>query len=146
MNLQELFSTKERELIINYLLDNPNVEINMYQIAKKLKISRSQVHKYVSILRRENIVKGKKFLNMPLINSLRLTRNLNKINEFNIVKILQKYFPRAEGIGIYGSWAKGTNDESADLDFWIKMQNLQKILKLQKRAARLSKKLASQLI
>lgn len=122
MNIQSLFSTKQRELIMNYLLENPSKEINMSQIAKNLKMSRSQVHKYISILRNFGLVKGKKLLNMPSINSFRLTRNLIKIGETRIVSLVRKNFPKVQGIGLYGSWSKGTNDETADLDLWIKMK------------------------
>lgn len=141
MNMQILFSTKQRELIMNYLLDNPNKEINMNQIARKLKISPAQVHKYITILRGEHLVRDKTFLSTSLINSLRIVRNLNKINELNTVRILQKYFPMAEGIGIYGSWAKGMNDETADLDIWIKMKKTLKDIEIAKARREIEQKI-----
>lgn len=141
MNIQPLFSTKQRELIMNYLLDNPNEEINMNRIARKLSISPAQMHKYIEILRQENLVQNKKLLITPLINSLRLTRNLSKISNLNIIKILQKHFPKAIGIGIYGSWAKGVNDETADLDIWLKITKLPKDIEIVKARREIEQKI-----
>ncbi|MBN1324177.1 MAG: nucleotidyltransferase domain-containing protein [Methanotrichaceae archaeon] len=30
----------------------------------------------------------------------------------------------ARGLGLYGSWARGTNDQESDLDVWIKADSL----------------------
>ena len=122
MKIQPLYSTKEREIILNYLLDHPSEKINMNQLARKLKISVGQVHKYISILRREGIVKGDSLQDTPTVRSLRILYNLQKINKKKIVQLLKRHFPDISGIGIYGSWAKGTNIENADLDIWIKIE------------------------
>jgi len=122
MKIQPLYSTKEREKILSHLLDHPSEKINMNQLARRLKISVGQVHKYVSILRKEGIVKGDSLQDTATIRSLRVLCNLQKINEKKIIQLLKRHLPDISGIGIYGSWAKGTNIENADLDLWIKMK------------------------
>ncbi|MFH1752265.1 MAG: nucleotidyltransferase domain-containing protein [archaeon] len=122
MNMQVLFSTDEREKIMNYLLYNPSKEINLNEIARQVKVSPGQVHKYVSILRKLGIVKSNFLKESPLVNSLRLTQNLVFIEKKKIVKKLKKGIPEIKGIGVYGSWAKGTNYEDSDLDVWIKIE------------------------
>ena len=122
MKIQPLFSTKERELILAYLLDHPSEKINMNQLARKLRISVGQIHKYISILRREGIVKDNNLQDTPTIRSLRILHNLQKINERKVIQLLKRSIPDILGIGIYGSWAKGTNIENADLDIWIKIK------------------------
>ena len=120
MNMQPLFSTKERELILNYLLDHADLPINMNQIAREIGVSPSQVHKYVSILRQCKLVEGSEVLDTPLLNTLRLIKNLNIIDEFGVVKKIRKAIPSAKGIGLYGSWAGGRNTRQSDLDLWVK--------------------------
>ena len=122
MKIQPLFSTKERELILAYLLDHPSEKINMNQLARKLKISVGQIHKYVSILRKEGIVKGIGIQDTPMVRSLRVLRNLQRIEEKKLINRLKRHIPNILGIGIYGSWADGTNKENADLDVWIKLE------------------------
>lgn len=122
MKVQPLFSTKERELILAYLLDHPSEKINMNQLARKLKVSVGQIHKYVSILRKEGIVKGISIQDTSMVRSLRVLRNLQRIGERKLINRLKRRIPDISGIGIYGSWANGTNTENADLDIWIKLE------------------------
>ena len=120
MNMQCLFSTKERERMMIYILYNPTKKINLHEIARTVKISPSQAHKYISILRKQNIIKNNLLHDSVLIRSLRLTQNILKIENKKLVTYLKKSIQNIQGIGMYGSWSKGSNDKTADLDIWIK--------------------------
>lgn len=122
MRMQALFSTDERERIIRYLLENPSEEIGINALARKLNVSPSQVHKYVSLLRESGIAKGMKLRDVPLVHALRLVDNLRRIERARIVGLTRKNLPGIRGMGIYGGWADGSNTETSDLDIWIRME------------------------
>lgn len=122
MKMHPLLSTKEREKILGYLLEHPSGRINMNKLARELKLSVGQIHKYVSILRKDGLVVGDELQEIPFTCALRLLWNLKRIQEADAVRILRRHFPKLKGVGIYGSWAGGTNLEDADLDIWVKMK------------------------
>ena len=122
MNISTLFATEERERILSYLLEHPSERINMNGLARKLDLSPGQVHKYITILRKWDLV-GLDFLKpTPFTNVLRLMNNLKRISRAKTVDLLRENFPKTTGIGVYGSWASGTNIEGSDIDLWLKMK------------------------
>lgn len=141
MNMQPLFSTKERELILDYLLDNPDEEINMNGLARKLGVSPGQVHHYLGILEKQGLFRNRKLVDNAITRSLRVVKNLNRIKESRAVERIRKKLPRAKGIGVYGSWANGTNKWSSDLDLWVKINKDLSDLELAKLNKELSEKI-----
>src|SRR3989338_3592857 len=132
MNIHDLLSTSERERILGYLLEHPSEKISMNGLARKLGLSAGQIHKYVGILRGEGLVLGTALQETPLTRALRLLWNIKRIQEAKVVDVLRGRFPESEGIGIYGSWAHGTNFEGADLDIWLSMKKEPEDLKIAK--------------
>ena len=122
MNITALFSTKEREEILGYLLAHPSEEITMRGLARKLSLSASQIHKYVGILKKAGLFEQNRLKETPLTSALRLLWNLKRIGGAGIVAILRRRFGKVAGIGMYGSWASGTNTEGSDLDLWVKTE------------------------
>ncbi len=118
--MQPLFSTKERELILDYLLGNPNEEINMNALARKLGVSPGQVHHYLGILEGCGLFKNKMLVDNAMTHTLRLSKNLARMGRFEVIKTIRKRVKRAVGIGVYGSWANGSNKKGSDMDIWVK--------------------------
>ena len=118
MNISELISTPERERILQRLLYASRPE-GLYQIAKEAKVSPSQVHKYISIWKGYGLISGTKPNDEPLVRALRLSENTHFLRDERLVARIQAALPKVKGIGLYGSWANGTNDENADIDIWI---------------------------
>jgi len=113
----KLFSSKERIKVLEYILYRNNFKVT--DVSKELKLSKGFVSEYLYFLYKNKIIeknKGYKNKSSPLSNSIKLMLNINKINKFKI----NKSFIR--GIGIYGSWADGTNMYDSDLDIWIKTE------------------------
>jgi len=102
-------------------LRHPSEKINMNAISRKLSVSVGQVHKYVSILRKEKLVIADRLKDSPITRALRVLWNLDEIESTGLTGIITKELPNAKGIGIYGSWASGANMEDADIDVWIKL-------------------------
>ena len=119
MNLENVFSTEERVVIIKNILYLER-EFGVNEIANKSKLSKGLVSKYFNILLKEVIIKkaNRKFLVDDNTRSLKILLNIQKID----INIFKRYdFVKA--VGLYGSCAKGTNTENSDVDIWIKIEN-----------------------
>lgn len=121
MNLENIFSTEERIIIIKSIIYLEK-EFGVNEIATKSKLSKGLVSKYFDILLKENILRkaNKKFLvgNNNNIRSLKILFNIQKID----TSIFKRY-GFVKSVGLYGSCAKGTNTEESDIDLWIKIEN-----------------------
>lgn len=114
-----LFS-KEREKVIEFILDNPTKKIGVRELAKLLKLSPAHVSRTLKILAKYNIIKDNKVdISNLYVKGLKIFFNIKKLINKKIIKRLKKL--EARGAGIYGSWVTGTNHEDSDLDIWIKV-------------------------
>lgn len=120
MNIPELFSTKERLSLLSKILFEGG-EIRIHDIARKAKTSPGQAHKYVLILERNGIIRGRKLAESAKTRELRALLDLKKIEDAGIVAIIRKALPKASGIGVFGSWANGTNNNESDIDLWVRL-------------------------
>ncbi len=141
MNMATLFSTPERERILEYFLYQPKEKMTMRQIARELSLSPALIHKYVTLLRKFGLLKGMEMQNTPLVCSLRLTQNILRFRRAGIAGILKKKIPGIKGVGFFGSWAKGTNDMDSDLDIWIKVEEEPELLLVAETRKDLEKKM-----
>lgn len=104
--------------ITESILNNPGKTIKITEVAKESKTSKASVSLTVKRLTKEEIIKDW-HVNManPRTRALKILINIDSITKAGMVAKLKPY---ALGIGIYGSWAKGTNTEASDIDIWIK--------------------------
>ncbi|MCK4667405.1 nucleotidyltransferase domain-containing protein [Candidatus Dependentiae bacterium] len=115
--MEKLFSTKERTKILNEVIFMKGI-ISVNRIASKLKVSKGLVSKYLNILVKESILKkvnGKYLVaNSAIGRGIKILLNIKKLS----IIVLKKY-DFIKSAGIYGSCAKGENNEESDVDFWI---------------------------
>ena len=135
MNMNELYSTPERERILKYLLYNQG-EKTMRDLAKETNVSPAGVHKYLGILEKAGVAKGSKLFEVPQVHSLRLTHNLEKLKNANLTGLIKKKIPGVSGIGVFGSWAN-------DIDVWVKVEKEPGMLKSTQIRKELENKLGS---
>ena len=104
--------------ITESILSNPGKAIKVTEVAKISKTSKASVSLTVKRLTKEGIIRDW-HVNMadPRTRALKILINIDDITKVGMVAKLK---PHALGIGIYGSWAKGTNTEASDIDIWIK--------------------------
>ena len=115
--MENIFSTKERIKILKTVIYSNDV-ISVNSLADRLKLSKGLVSKYLDILVKESILKrlNGKFMvvNSAVTKSFKIMLNIKKIP----INILKRY-SFIKGAGIYGSCAKGENDEESDMDIWV---------------------------
>lgn len=115
--LTELFKTKERVRIISYIMYQKNFTVN--QVSNKTGVTKGLVSRYLKYVHGAGLFTKIKNSYQPIdcahTRAIKLLLNLNKIN------IKSPDLDWATGIGIFGSWAQGTNTYESDLDIWVKV-------------------------
>jgi len=118
---------------MNELITNKNIEIIniiskkelcIREISEKLNCSPGTVHKAVKLFKKNNLIIKKKEKNKIIIfpnresviyQKIKSLININLLINSKNYKLLKKNGP----IGVYGSFAKGTDDKYSDIDLWI---------------------------
>ena len=140
MHVGELLSTPERQRILRRILYSPT-GASLRKLASEADVSPSQVHKYFSILKKGNLMtRAAKLKDSALLRTLRLLENLAFLADAKVAGAVLSSLSGVEGIGLYGSWSKGTNDEKADIDFWVLVGREPKDLELGKLRRELQEK------
>jgi len=130
--LSKLFSSKKRIRVLEYVLYKDSVRVT--EVSTKLNLSKGFISEFLSILFKNKILykkDGYHPTNSSLTRAIKILININKIKITKIKK------PFIKGIGLFGSWANGTNMDNSDLDIYIKTDEYPD----EKELAILSKKL-----
>lgn len=118
--LTELFKTDERTCILRYVIYHKS--FRSVDVSRETGVTKGLVSRYLHILEMNGLLqkKGREYSShdSALCRAIRLLLNLERID----LSALSLDFAR--GIGLYGSWAGGTNDLESDLDVWIKVDSL----------------------
>lgn len=115
----ELFSSPQRVKILEFVLYRETSTVTI--VSKELSVSKGLVSQFLSNLQKLGILhceNGYHPTNHVLTRVIKIFLNINRID---IPKIKKKSF--IKGIGLYGSWAHGTNTVNSDLDIWIKVDS-----------------------
>lgn len=120
--IHKLFSTKERERVLTYIFDNPSKAHRVRDVAKTLSISVGGISGFFAFLKKHKVLKrsGNEFyvnIDNPLTKTSKVVLNVASIAITPLKKI-----PACVGIGLYGSWANGTNNENSDIDIWVRVE------------------------
>ena len=114
-DLSAIFRTAERITLLRTALNVPACTVQ--QIASKTGLSKGLVSPYLALLEREGLLEKDdrtyqlKF--SPLTVAIKRFLNIDRITA------IDKKPAWASGIGMYGSWAEGTNTEESDIDLWV---------------------------
>jgi len=113
---------------VKFFLENPYKEFYLRELAKKLKLSPFVVKKYSDILVKENLILEQKKANLRYfrtnINNLFLkylkkALNINLLLKSGLTNHIKENIANVSSIVIFGSMAKGENDEKSDIDILI---------------------------
>jgi predicted nucleotidyltransferase len=113
--LPDLFGTRERVALLSDILDRESCTVQ--EISDATRITKGLVSRYLALLAREGILvrEGRRY-HLRLTAMTRQVKILVNISRARTIVSLPAW---ARGIGLYGSWASGTNTKESDLDIWI---------------------------
>lgn len=136
--MENIFSTKERIKIIDAVIYKKG-SISVNNVASQLRLSKGLVSKYLDILAKEGILKraNGKFIvvESAIGKGIKILLNIRKIP----VSLFRKHL-FVKSAGLYGSCAKGENNEESDIDLWVKVDDVSEE-KLASLSSGLNKKL-----
>ncbi len=115
--LTELFKTKERVRIISYIMYQKIFTVN--QVSIETGVTKGLVSRYLKYVHGVGLLtKSKQSYQLKDCANTRAIKLLLNLNKINIESLDTDWIT---GIGIFGSWAQGTNTNESDLDVWIKV-------------------------
>jgi len=114
-DLSALFRTKERLTLLRAATNVPACTVQ--QIAQKTGISKGLVSQYLALLEREGLLARED--RMYHMNNTAWTAAVKRLLNIDLVRGVFHKPAWALGIGMYGSWAEGTNTDESDLDLWV---------------------------
>jgi predicted nucleotidyltransferase len=120
--LAGLFSRKQREEILASILSNPSRGYRVREIANEFGVSVGSASQFLALLKKNRIMRrrGDVFFvdaDHPLTRAIKIVLNVADLDISPLKRI-----PGVQGIGLYGSWASGTNREDSDVDLWVKVK------------------------
>lgn len=121
METWKLLSTPQKLGLLELLLRNQARKIRIRDAAKAAGVSPGFASKYVKLLEKEGVAgKGGMDYGNPRVRALKAFLNLELIFSAGVVGVIRKEMPMATGVGVYGSWHSGMNEERSDLDIWVR--------------------------
>jgi len=114
--------------IIKYFFEKPYEQIHLRELSRKTKTSVYATKITVDKLVKQNILLENRQGNLRVIKpnmenqffkQLKIAYSIKKIIESNIIKHLETNIPAISHIILYGSTAKGEDDEKSDIDLLI---------------------------
>lgn len=113
--LPSLFKSEDRIRILRFVSLNDTVSV--HSVSNETGVSKGLASLYLNILVNYGLLSrsGRVFQkrNTDLWSVVKLLLNLD------LLRHTLRLPPWARGIGIYGSWARGTNTSDSDLDIWV---------------------------
>jgi len=117
----KLLSSPERIRLVKLFLFETEVNLKVRETAGKAKVSPALVSGTIRLFKKKGLIKKNKidFLH-PVIKALKILLNIEFLESIKLTKKTLSLFDGCNGIGLYGSWADGTNTKESDIDLWIK--------------------------
>jgi predicted nucleotidyltransferase len=111
--------------VLELFIKNPYERYYLREASRILDISPMTVKRTLDILVQERLLVREKFKNQILYKAnmdsaafkhLKVAYNLAWLEEKNLVEFLKEKLPGLSSLVLYGSFAKGENDEKSDID------------------------------
>jgi len=134
--LIELFKTEERAKVLSYAMFRNSFIVA--EVSRATGVTKGLVSRYLRLLEEYGLLQkdGRKYSTHDGAHSraIKLLLNLERIDLSTLS------LGSARDMGLYGSWARGTNHQESDLDVWIRADSLP----TESELARLQKDLSQQ--
>jgi predicted nucleotidyltransferase len=118
--LTELFKTEERARVLRYVMFRKSLRVA--EVSRATGVTKGLVSRYLRLLVVHGLLQkeGREYspYDGVLSRAVKLLLNLERIDLSTLS------LGSARGLGLYGSWARGTNHQESDLDVWIRADSL----------------------
>ncbi len=131
---------------LRFFIDCPYQEVYLRQLAKKTGLSPFAIKKYADFLieegliledKRANLRYFKANINNPFFKHLKIAFNVNLLQKSGLINHLTENISNVSSIILFGSMAKGLDDEKSDADILVigkeKHMDLEKFEEIIKR-------------
>jgi len=113
--ISTLFRTEERLILLRAALSASTFTVQ--QIATRTGLSKGLVSPYLTLMKQEGLIS--RIDRTYQIKISALTVAIKRLLNVDLVSSVYKKPAWAYGIGMFGSWADGTNTDESDLDLWV---------------------------
>ncbi|MBU0460848.1 MAG: nucleotidyltransferase domain-containing protein [Nanoarchaeota archaeon] len=121
--------TEKPDKILELFYEYPRESFTVRKIAKKTKIPKSTVQKYLLALKKKNLVtKDNQASTSLLFKTKKVNYFIEKIVESGVIEFLDEQL-KTDCIILFGSFRKGESEEESDLDIYVETHH-EKELKL----------------
>jgi predicted nucleotidyltransferase len=118
--LTELFKTEERAKILRYVMFRS--AFSVAEVSRATGITKGLVSRYLRRLVEHGLLHKEGRTYSPLDGAhSRAVKLLLNLERFDLSALS---LGSAKGLGLYGSWARGTNHQDSDMDVWIRVDSL----------------------
>jgi len=120
--------TKKENIVLNLFLDHITTEFHLREISRKAKISPSTAKLSLDKLKKKEIIIEKSIANLRIFKANRENKLLQEMKRIKNIDIIKKSdlinrIQNPVSVILFGSFAKGTNDEKSDIDILIITNN-----------------------
>jgi predicted nucleotidyltransferase len=114
--------------VMHFFLSSPNKVFSLRGLANASNVSRVSAAETIEYLKSNKMIflsvvgnthQYKVNLESPLTKQWKILFNLEEIEKSKLVEEIIEKIPNVQSISLYGSLAKGTNDENSDLDLLV---------------------------
>lgn len=114
--------------MFRFFMDNPYQQVYLRQLSKKTGLSPFAIKKYADLLVKEGLILEEKKANLRYFKAnmnslffkhLKIAFNLSALSKSSLIDFLKDSLSNVSSIVLFGSMAKGENDEKSDIDILI---------------------------
>jgi len=114
--------------VLSYFFSHPYKEIHLRELSRKTGLSTFSVKRVVDMLVEEKILEERRRGNMRYLRAnmeslffryLKIAFSIRRIEKSGIIEHLVKKIPAVTSIVLFGSVARGEDDESSDIDILV---------------------------
>jgi len=118
--LNELFKTVERVKVLRYVMFRNSFSVA--EVSRATGVTKGLVSRYLRLLVEFHLLKkeGREYSPQDSAYSRAIKLSLN----LEMIDLSPLSLGSANGLGLYGSWARGMNHLESDLDVWMKAESL----------------------
>jgi len=119
---------KSSKKIIQFFFNEPYESIHLRELSRKTKTSIYSTKKIIDYLLNQEILSEKRQGNQRIVKpnmeniffkQLKITFSIKKIQESDLLDHLKKKIPAISSVILYGSTAKGTDNQKSDIDLLV---------------------------